>query len=99
MTQFLRPTTFRFDMLLNNLPDLILDTPEAAHLMGNFLARAVADDALPPKYVHQLSQNGNRHSPKNGNGIGNGEAEAEANGVATRTLNEYAQQALDYAEG
>lgn len=92
-------------MLLNNLPDLILDTPEAAHLMGNFLARAVADDALPPKYVHQLSQNGSRHSPKtgNGNGIGNGEPEAKAshraNGVATRTLNEYAQQALDYAEG
>lgn len=84
-----------FDMLLNNLPDLILDTPEAAHLLGNFLARAVADDCLMPKYVHQLAQNG-KHSPKNG--VGNGHAE-DIPVVASRTLNEYAQQALDYAEG
>jgi programmed cell death protein 4 len=84
-----------FDMLLNNLPDLILDTPEAPHLLGNFLARAVADDCLPPKYVHQLSQNGHGHSPKNGERNGNEEESAEAG----RTLNEYAQQALDYAEG
>lgn len=38
-------------MLLNNLPDLILDTPDAAHLVGNFIARAVADDCMPPIYV------------------------------------------------
>lgn len=40
-----------FDTLLRNLPDLILDTPEAPTLLGNFIARAVADDCLPPKYV------------------------------------------------
>lgn len=40
-----------FDMLLANLPDLILDTPDAAHLIGNFIARAVADDCVPPIYV------------------------------------------------
>lgn len=40
-----------FDILLNNLPDLILDTPEAPTLLGNYIARAVADDCLPPKYV------------------------------------------------
>lgn len=82
-----------FDMLLNNLPDLYLDTPEAPHLLGNFIARAVADDCLMPKYVHQLAQNGSRHSPKNGER--NGDAEEPVG----RTLNEYAQQALDYAEG
>lgn len=40
-----------FDILLENLPDLILDTPEAPVLLGNFIARAVADDCVPPKYV------------------------------------------------
>lgn len=40
-----------FDHLLENLPDLILDTPDAAVLLGNFIARAVADDCIPPKYV------------------------------------------------
>lgn len=89
-----------FDMLLNNLPDLILDTPEAPHLLGNFLARAVADDCLMPKYVHQLAQNGNNHSPKNGERNGNGHVEEEQEAaVAGRTLNEFAKQALDYAEG
>lgn len=85
-----------FDMLLNNLPDLILDTPEATHLLGNFLARAVADDCLMPKYVHQLAQNG-KSSPKNGEG--NGHIEEEMVVSPSRILNEYAKQALDYAEG
>ncbi|XP_049857865.1 programmed cell death protein 4 [Schistocerca gregaria] len=40
-----------FDLLLKNLPDLILDTPDAATVLGNFIARAVADDCLPPKFV------------------------------------------------
>lgn len=88
-----------FDMLLNNLPDLVLDTPDAPHLLGNFIARAVADDCLMPKYVHQLSQNGSRNSPKNGERNGNGNGVEEESVGAGRTLNEYAQQALDYAEG
>lgn len=40
-----------FDILLENLPDLILDCPDAPTILGNFLARAVADDCIPPKYV------------------------------------------------
>ncbi|XP_017473472.1 PREDICTED: programmed cell death protein 4 [Rhagoletis zephyria] len=40
-----------FEILLDNLPDLTLDTPEAPTILGNFLARAVADDCLPPKFV------------------------------------------------
>jgi programmed cell death protein 4 len=40
-----------FDALLSNLSDIVLDTPDAAHILGNFIARAVADDCIPPKYV------------------------------------------------
>lgn len=40
-----------FDILLDDLPDLILDTPEAPTVLGNFIARAVADDCIPPRYV------------------------------------------------
>ncbi|XP_075222554.1 programmed cell death 4 [Lycorma delicatula] len=46
-----RDITIAFDILLKNLPDLILDTPDAPTLLGNFLARAVADDCLPPKVI------------------------------------------------
>ena len=87
-----------FDMLLNNLPDLILDTPEAPHLLGNFIARAVADDCLMPKYVHQLATNGNGFLHKNGdrNGLDGME---HSTTVAGKEINEYAQQAFNYAEG
>lgn len=40
-----------FDNLLNILADLVIDSPEAPKVMGMFLARAVADDCLPPKYI------------------------------------------------
>jgi programmed cell death protein 4 len=40
-----------FDILLANLSDIVLDTPDASHILGNFIARAVADDCIPPKYV------------------------------------------------
>lgn len=51
-----------FDMLLTNLPDLILDIPEAVTLLGNFIARAVADDCIPPKYVtHPEVEISNEH--------------------------------------
>lgn len=40
-----------FDILLNQLDDLELDTPDACTVLGNFIARAIADDCIPPKYV------------------------------------------------
>jgi len=40
-----------FDQLLEQLHDLTLDTPESPDLLGQFIARAVADDCLPPKYL------------------------------------------------
>lgn len=39
------------DILLSQLDDLELDTPDASTVLGNFIARAIADDCLPPKYV------------------------------------------------
>lgn len=45
-----------FDMLLQNMPDLILDTPEAPHILCNFVARAVADDCIPPKYAYDVDK-------------------------------------------
>ncbi|KAK9508469.1 hypothetical protein O3M35_006022 [Rhynocoris fuscipes] len=45
-----------FDSLLNNLPDLILDTPDAPIVLGNFLARAIADDCIPPKLIQILRE-------------------------------------------
>ncbi|KAL0269827.1 UNVERIFIED_CONTAM: hypothetical protein PYX00_007433 [Menopon gallinae] len=43
--------TKAFGVLLKNLPDLILDTPDAPTVLGNFLARAIADDCIPPKVI------------------------------------------------
>ena len=40
-----------FEALLTSLPDLVLDCPEAPVILGNFLARAIADDCLPPKFL------------------------------------------------
>lgn len=40
-----------FNLLLNQLDDLELDTPDASTVLGNFIARAIADDCIPPKYV------------------------------------------------
>lgn len=40
-----------FDALLKRCEDLKLDTPDAPDVLGKFLARAVADDCLPPAYV------------------------------------------------
>lgn len=42
-----------FDLLLEDLPDLTLDLPDAPHILGNFMARAVADDCIPPRYVNE----------------------------------------------
>lgn len=80
-----------FDLLLSQLPDLVLDTPDAPHLLGCFLARAVADDCLPPKYVHQLAKKSTADK-----------MDEETNGAddgAERHLNDLALEALNYAEG
>ena len=45
-----------FDLLLSQLDDLSLDTPDAPEILGNFMARCVADDCLPPAYVTNHSE-------------------------------------------
>jgi len=43
-----------FEVLLGNLPDLILDAPDAPIILGNFIARACADDCFSVNWVHSL---------------------------------------------
>ena len=43
-------------MLLDELGELSLDTPDAAEVLGNFMARAVADDCIPPVYITNISE-------------------------------------------
>ena len=31
--------------------DLTLDTPDAPVILGNFIARSIADDCIPPKFL------------------------------------------------
>uniref|UniRef100_A0A8C9Z778 Programmed cell death protein 4 n=1 Tax=Sander lucioperca TaxID=283035 RepID=A0A8C9Z778_SANLU len=40
-----------FDQLLLELPDLVLDTPGAPQLVGQFIARAVSDQILSKSYI------------------------------------------------
>lgn len=43
-----------FKNLLENLAELCLDTPDAPTMIGQFIARAVADDVLPPRFITQF---------------------------------------------
>ena len=45
-----------FNLLLEELDELSLDTPDAAEVLGNFMARAVADDCIPPAYITNVSE-------------------------------------------
>ena len=47
---------------MRQLPDLILDTPDACEALGNFLARAIADDCIPPKFLHSYKGNADNTS-------------------------------------
>jgi len=40
-----------FDSLLNNLNDLTLDTPDAPTILGQFIARAIADDCMTSNFI------------------------------------------------
>ncbi|MEE6486918.1 hypothetical protein FKM82_014730 [Ascaphus truei] len=40
-----------FDKLLQELPELVLDTPRAPELVGQFIARAVGDEILSKTYI------------------------------------------------
>jgi len=42
-----------FQALMNALPDLKLDTPDAPVVLGQFMARCVADDCLRPCYIKE----------------------------------------------
>jgi len=54
-----------FDFLLRQLPDLMLDTPEAPTILGNFMARCIADDCIPPKFLQSFKGNVEESEAKN----------------------------------
>ena len=41
---------FVFLVLLDRLPDLILDTPEAPEILGKFISRAMLEGCLPSNF-------------------------------------------------
>ncbi|XP_060782651.1 programmed cell death protein 4a isoform X2 [Neoarius graeffei] len=45
--------TTAFNHTLSQLPELILDTPDAPQMLGQFIARAIADHALPMDFLDQ----------------------------------------------
>lgn len=49
-------------MLLEELSELSLDTPDAAEVLGNFMARAVADDCIPPAYITNVPETAEAHA-------------------------------------
>lgn len=45
-----------FRLLLDDMPEIVIDVPKAPDYIGRFIARAVADDILPPKFVQQYKE-------------------------------------------
>ena len=50
-----------FDDVLSQLEDLVLDTPDAAIVIGNFIARCVADDCLAPAFITNHGASPSQH--------------------------------------
>jgi len=46
-----------FEIVLERLPDLSLDNPDAAEALGKFIARAIFDEVLPPVFIQQAKAN------------------------------------------
>lgn len=50
---FLEELELGFQALLNSLTELKLDTPDATQVLGQFMARCVADDCLKPGFIKE----------------------------------------------
>jgi len=44
-----------FRRIIERCPDLILDTPSAADVVGGFIARAIVDEIIPPAFLQRVS--------------------------------------------
>jgi programmed cell death protein 4 len=49
-----------FGVMLDRLPDLSLDVPDAPEVLGKFIARAIFDEVLPPVFIQQAKRNNNQ---------------------------------------
>ena len=56
LTQVISPTQMAkgFQRVLDSVADLRLDVPEAPQQIAAFIARAVADDILPPEFAENI---------------------------------------------
>lgn len=52
-----------FEKLLDDIDDLILDTPSVVSLLAKFIARSVADDILPPSFVTRQGSSNTPNTP------------------------------------
>lgn len=43
-----------FNSIVDNLDDILLDVPDAVHLIALFIERAIVDDILPPAFVQHI---------------------------------------------
>lgn len=50
-----------FETVLSEMEDLVLDTPDAPVVVGNFMARCVADDCLPPSFITNHSDSASQY--------------------------------------
>lgn len=48
----LTTATLGFAAIFDQMAELSLDTPDVSEIIGNFIARCVADDCLPPCFVN-----------------------------------------------
>jgi programmed cell death protein 4 len=49
-----------FEIVLDRLPDLSLDVPDAPEVLGKFIARAIFDEVLPPVFLQQAKANNSK---------------------------------------
>lgn len=85
-----------FDTLLSQLDDLELDTPDASTVLGNFIARAIADDCIPPKYVTTAKKRLESKRGANSSDNNNQLTKAETRALATLT---YANSLINAKRG
>ena len=78
-----------FEVLLRSLPELVLDTPGAPTILGNFISRAVADDCIPPAFINRFL-----------GGLGTGDIEtSDADLVHIKSCVEHASALLNMKGG
>jgi programmed cell death protein 4 len=48
-----------FQLALDDLPETVIDVPQAVDMLGKFIARAILDEVLPPIFLEQAEESSN----------------------------------------